>query len=131
MLMKRLRETKERLEDVAKKVGVGAYYRVVPYEIFQTVKSYLLKLYMGDEVNPPADELPFSVEDAYSYVRPGFLTLPMIVGFDPLDNYTSSEQSFLAIVRHRNKRYYISFSFIQERYGDLYVIFVVGEDQEE
>jgi len=132
MLMKRLRETKERLEDVTKRIGVGAYYRTVPYEIFQTVKSYLLKLYMGDEVNPPANELPFSVEDAFSYVKPGFLTLPMVVGFDPLDNYTSSEQSFLAIVRYRNRRYYISFSTIEDRFvGTLYVIFVVGEDPEE
>jgi cell division protease FtsH len=129
--MRRIRRTKERLEEVKQGFGVAAYYRQVPYEIFQAVKSYLLKFYMGDEVSPPADELPFAVEDVFSYVSPGFLNLPMIVGFDPFDNFASAEQSFFAILTYKHKKYYISFSTIKDMGSTTYVIFVVGEDPEE
>ena len=129
--MRRIRRTKERLEEVKQGFGVAAYYRQVPYEIFQAVKSYLLKFYMGDEVSPPADALPFAVEDVFSYVSPGFLNLPMIVGFDPFDNFASAEQSFFAILTYKHKKYYISFSTIKDMGSTTYVIFVVGEDPEE
>ncbi len=127
----RVRENlKEMLEDIKPRLGVAAYARPLYYDVFQTVKSYLLKLYLGDEVTPPAKELPFKLEGAFSYVHPGILTLPMIIGFDPLDNYTSSEQSFLAVVRYNNNRYYISLSIVKD-IRDHYVMFVVGESQEE
>jgi cell division protease FtsH len=120
----------EMLEDIKPRLGVAAYTRQLLYDVFQTVKSYLLKLYLGDEVTPPAEELPFKVVEAFSYVSPGFFTLPMIVGFDPLDNYTSSEQSFLAVVKYNNNRYYISLSIVKD-YSDQYIMFVVGESPEE
>jgi len=132
--MRRPRKVREKLEemleDIKPRLGVAAYTRPLYYDVFQTVKSYLLKLYLGDEVTPPAEELPFKVEGAFSYVHPGILTLPMIIGFDPLDNYTSSEQSFLAVVRYNNNRYYISLSIVKD-FRDHYVMFVVGESPEE
>jgi cell division protease FtsH len=132
--MRRPRKVKENLEemleDIKPRLGVAAYTRQLLYDVFQTVKSYLLKLYLGDEVTPPAEELPFKVVEAFSYVSPGFFTLPMIVGFDPLDNYTSSEQSFLAVVKYNNNRYYISLSIVKD-YSDQYIMFVVGESPEE
>ncbi|MCC6047931.1 MAG: hypothetical protein LM579_00075, partial [Thermodesulfobacterium sp.] len=108
----------EKLEDIRPRLGVSAYPRQLLYDVFQAVKSYLLKLYLGDEVTPPAEELPFKVVEAFSYVSPGFFTLPMIVGFDPFDNYTSSEQSFLAVVKYNNNRYYISLSIVKD-YNDV------------
>jgi hypothetical protein len=120
----------EMLEDISPRLGVSAYHRQLLYDVFQTVKSYLLKLYLGDEVTPPAKELPFKLEGAFSYVHPGILTLPMIVGFDPFDNYTSSEQSFLAVVRYNNNRYYISLSIVKD-ITERYIMFVVGENPEE
>jgi hypothetical protein len=74
---------------------------------------------------------PFKVVEAFSYVSPGFFTLPMIVGFDPFDNYTSSEQSFLAVVKYNNNRYYISLSIIKDYNEVKYIMFVVGESPEE
>jgi hypothetical protein len=121
----------EMLEDIKPRLGVAAYVRPLYYDVFQTVKSYLLKLYLGDEVTPPAEELPFKVVEAFSYVSPGFFTLPMIVGFDPFDNYTSSEQSFLAVVKYNNNRYYISLSIIKDYNEVKYIMFVVGESPEE
>jgi cell division protease FtsH len=128
---RRVRENlEEMLEDIKPKLGVAAYARPLYYDVFQTVKSYLLKLYLGDKVTPPAEELPFKVVEAFSYVPPGILTIPMIIGFDPLDNYTSSEQSFLAVVKYNNNRYYISLSIVKD-YSDQYIMFVVGENPEE
>lgn len=128
---RRVRENlEEMLEDISPRLGVSAYHRALLYDVFQAVKSYLLKLYLGDEVTPPAEELPFKVLEAFSYVSPGFFTLPMIIGFDPLDNYTSSEQSFLAVVRYNKNRYYISLSIVKD-IGDHYIMFVVGESPEE
>jgi len=129
---RRVRENlEEMLEDIKPRLGVAAYVRPLYYDVFQTVKSYLLKLYLGDEVTPPAEELPFKVVEAFSYVSPGFFTLPMIVGFDPFDNYTSTEQSFLAIVKYNNNRYYISLSIIKDYNEVKYIMFVVGESPEE
>jgi len=122
---------KEMLEDIKPRLGVSAYLRALFYDVFQAVKSYLLKLYLGDEVTPPAEELPFKVVEVFSYVSPGFFTLPMIVSFDPFDNYTSSEQSFLAVVKYNNNRYYISLSIIKDYNGVNYIMFVVGENPEE
>jgi cell division protease FtsH len=127
---RRVENLEEMLEDIKPKLGVAAYARPLYYDVFQTVKSYLLKLYLGDEVTPPPEELPFKVVEAFSYVPPGILTLPMIIGFDPLDNYTSSEQSFLAVVKYNNNRYYISLSIVKD-YSDQYIMFVVGENPEE
>ena len=129
---RRVRENLEEMfEDIKPRLGVAAYARPLYYDVFQTVKSYLLKLYLGDEVTPPAEELPFKVVEAFSYVSPGFFTLPMIVGFDPFDNYTSSEQSFLAVVKYNNNRYYISLSIIKDYNEVKYIMFVVGESPEE
>jgi len=64
---KRRSDLKERIEGITNKLGVAAYTRSLAYEIFQTVKSYLLKLYNGDKVSPPSSELPFTVEETFSF----------------------------------------------------------------
>jgi len=129
--LRRRDNLKEKVEGITNKLGVSAYTKTVNYEIFQTIKSYLLKLYNGDKVIPPASKLPFKVEDVFSFIPPGILTFPTIVGIDPLENYTSFENALLAIVRYKDKRYFLSLTMIQDRYGPLYSIFVVGEDPEE
>jgi len=128
---KRRSDLKERIEGITNTLGVAAYTRSLAYEIFQTVKSYLLKLYNGDKVTPPSSELPFTVEEAFSFIPPGFLTFPTIVGIDPLDNYASNKNTFLAIVRYNSKRYFLSLSTIDDGPYAIYAIFVVGEDPEE
>ena len=77
---RRVRENlEEMLEDIRPRFGVSAYPRQLLYDVFQAVKSYLLKLYLGDEVTPPAGELPFKVLNAFSYVSPGFFTCLLLV----------------------------------------------------
>ncbi len=126
---------RRRREDLAErlngKLGVSAYHRTLNYQVFQAVKSYFLKLYNGDEVNPPASELPFVVDDVFSFNPPGILTFPSIVGMDIFDNYSSFESSFIAIVTYKGKRYIFSLCMIEELRGKAHVIFVVGEDPEE
>ena len=128
---KRRDNLKEKIEGITNKFGVSAYTRILNYEIFQTIKSYLLKLYNGDKVVPPPSELPFKVEDVFSFIPPGILTFPTIVGIDPLENYASFENALLAIVRYNDKRYFLSLPIIPDRFGNLYSVFVVGEDPEE
>ena len=132
MPSKRRREQlKGQMEGITNRLGVSAYMREVNYEVFQAVKSYLLKLYNKDKVIPPASEIPLKLEDLFSFFPPGILTLPTIVGIDPLENFTSFENALLAIVRYKDKRYFFSATIVRFFNSETPSLFIVGEDPEE
>jgi len=81
-------------------LSVSSYTRIVNFEVFQTIRSYLLKIYMGYQ------NTHFQLEELFSYISPGLFTIPSVIGFDPLDNIISYDYALLAVIRYKDLRYF-------------------------
>ncbi|MGB9935844.1 ATP-binding protein [Thermodesulfovibrio yellowstonii] len=102
--------------------SMSAFMKPVNYEIFRSIKSYLVKLQMGI-----VQTESFILEEIFSYSEPGIFTLPSIVGFDVFDNVMFGNSALLGVVRFREERYFISCASFDDRGGKVYALFISGE----
>ncbi|GAQ95440.1 ATPase family associated with various cellular activities [Thermodesulfovibrio aggregans] len=101
---------------------ISSFIRMVNYEIYQSIKSYLLKIHMG-----LVSTDSFELVDLFSFTQPGIFSLPNIMGFDLFENVMSSEPSILGVIRFRRERYFISCTSFEDRVGKIYCLVISGE----
>lgn len=105
--------------------SLSYYTRIVNFEVFQTIRSYLLKIYMGYQ------NTHFQLEELFSYISPGLFTIPSVIGFDPLDNIISYDNALLAVIRYKDRRYFVSSTAITDRTTKIYFLIISGENLDE
>jgi len=103
-------------------LSVSSYTKIVNFEVFQAIRSYLLKIYMGHQ------SISFRLEDLFSYVSPGLFTIPSVIGFDPLENIISYDNALLAVIRYKDQRYFVSSTVITDRTARDYCLIISGEN---
>lgn len=100
----------------------STFSKILNYEIYNAVRSFLIKLYMK-EINTES----FKLEDLYSYTKPGFFTFPIVAGFDIYNNIISGESSLLGVINFKGERYLISCYSVEERFNNNYFLSISGD----
>jgi len=103
-------------------VGTSNFTKTLNYEIYNAVRSFLLKLYLKE-----IDSASFKLEDLFSYIKPGFFTLPFFIGIDVHENIITGESSLLGIITYRKERYLISCFTEENKFAKTYFINVSGD----
>lgn len=102
--------------------SVSSFVKELNYELFQVLRSFLIKVYLGT-----IRTYKFQLEDLFSYLSPGFFTLPSIAGFDTFENTLLGENALLGIIRFDNERYLISVIATEEMRKKVYLLTISGD----
>ncbi len=95
-----------------------AYQEEVHYQVWKSLRSYLLKLYSGKEKS----EL-FKIKYIFTfYESNGIVTEPYIAGLDTFDNILNGLTTLICIIRYKDKEYFLSTSTIETHNGTIFMI---------
>jgi len=107
-------------------ISSASYVRYLNFEIFQVVKSFLLKLYLGK-----AKSEGIVLEDLFSFIQPGIFGPPNFGGFDRLENIISADSALLGVARFEGQRYLLSCVYVQDRMQRCFALILSGDPSED
>lgn len=102
--------------------SVSSFVREMNYELFQALRSYLIKINMG-----LLSTDKFKLEGLFSYISPGIFTYPNIAGFDTLDNILDGESALLGVIQYKGEEYLISLTINEDRISKVYLLIISGD----
>ncbi|HCP09291.1 MAG: cell division protease FtsH [Thermoanaerobacterium sp.] len=107
-------------------ISITSYVKNLYYEVWQSVKSYLVKIHIG-QLKTDTLEL----EDLFS-VSPdsGVVTSPAISGLSSNEDFIISQPNLVAIIRFGDHKYYVSCNKIEYPRSSIYILSVTGTDPE-
>jgi len=105
--------------------NVSCMTRTVTCEVWNAVKSYLIKIWAHDV---RTEKFELTEVMSYSDVI-GIVSDPVIAGLDLFDNVVSRDSAFFAIVQYKGNKYYISLiRLVKFRDRKEYIINISGSN---
>lgn len=107
-------------------ISVTSYVRDLYYEIFESIKSYFLKVYMG---HLKSDH--FKLEDLFSVsTETGMVSPPAIAGVSSNEDFIMSQSNTIAIVVFKNAKYFVSLNIVEQFRKKFFLLSITGTDPE-